>query len=119
MIETNKYPLQVRALSDAEGGGYLATVLDLPGCIGDGETETEAIADARAAIDAWIKVAEEFGDLIPKPSQLDQYSGKFVIRIPKSLHMRVAELARREGVSLNQFVLTSLAEAVGGKRKTT
>ena len=117
MTETSKYPLQVRPLSEEEGGGYLASSLDLPGCMGDGETEAEAMVDARMAIDAWIATAAEFGDPIPAPSQLEQYSGKFMTRIPKSLHMRVAEIARREGVSLNQFVLTTLAEAVGEKRR--
>ncbi len=115
-IDPRTYPLQVRPLSDDEGGGYLASVPDLPGCMGDGETEAAAIEDARSAIASWIETAEKFGDPIPEPNGAAGYSGKFVTRIPKSLHMSLAAMARREGVSLNQFVLTKLAEAVGGNQ---
>ena len=115
-IDPRTYPLQVRPLSEDEGGGYLASVPDLPGCMGDGETEAAAIEDARAAIASWVETAEKFGDPVPEPNAAASYSGKFVTRIPKSLHMTLAETARREGVSLNQFVLTKLAEAVGGNQ---
>jgi len=84
--------------------------------MGDGETEAAAIEDAQSAIASWIETAEKFGDPVPEPNCAAGYSGKFVTRIPKSLHMTLAELAHREGVSLNQFVLTKLAEAVGGNR---
>ena len=113
-IDPRAYPLQVRPLSEDEGGGYLASVPDLPGCLGDGDTEAAAIADAQSAIAAWIETAKKFGDPVPAPNRAADYSGKFVTRIPKSLHMSLAEIARREGVSLNQFVLTKLAEAVSG-----
>ena len=115
MIDSRAYPVQVRPLSDEEGGGFLASVLDLAGCMGDGETEAEAIEDARTAILAWIEAATAFGDPVPEPSELEQYSGKFVARIPRSLHMKLAELAKREGVSLNQLVMYSLAQTVGEK----
>ncbi len=115
-IDPRAYPLQVRPLSDDEGGGYLASVPDLPGCMGDGETEAAAIADAQLAIASWIETAGKFGDPVPEPNAAEAYSGKFVTRIPKSLHMSLAAMARREGVSLNQFVLSKLAEAAGGNR---
>ncbi len=112
-VDPRTYPLQLRPLSEDEGGGYLALVPDLPGCMGDGETEAAAIADARSAIASWIETAEKFGDPVPEPNAAEAYSGKFVTRIPKSLHMTLAAMARREGVSLNQFILTKLAEAAG------
>ncbi len=55
-------------MSGDEGGGYLASVPDLPGCMGDGETEAAAIAEARAAIASWIETAEKFGDPVPEPN---------------------------------------------------
>ncbi len=113
MVDPREYPFQVRPLSEDEGGGYLASIPDLPGCMGDGKTEAAAIKDARAAITSWVEAAEKFGDPIPGPSRLERYSGKFVTRIPRSLHMTLAEMARREGVSLNQLVLMKLAEAAG------
>jgi antitoxin HicB len=84
--------------------------------MGDGKTEAAAIEDARAAIASWVEAAEKFGDPVPEPGRLEDYSGKFVTRIPRSLHMTLVEMARREGVSLNQFVLTKLAEAAGEKQ---
>ncbi len=116
MAHPREYPLQVRPLSEDEGGGFLASVPDLPGCMGDGKTQSAAIKDAQAAIVSWVKAAEKFGDPIPEPNRLESYSGKFVTRLPKSLHMMLADMARREGVSLNQLVLTKLAEAAGGKQ---
>ena len=57
------------ALSRAEGGGWLATIPDLPGCTGDGDTEVEAIADVREAALGWIEAALEMGRAIPEPSR--------------------------------------------------
>jgi antitoxin HicB len=59
------YPVSIRPLSQREGGGYIAKVLDLPGCIADGETPEKASQEVLSAIDSWIKTAKEFGDLIP------------------------------------------------------
>ena len=93
----------------------MASVPNLPGCMGDGKTEAAAINDARAAITSWVEAAEKFGDPIPGPGRSEGYSGKFATRITRSPHMTLAEMARREGVSLNQLVVTKLAEAAGKK----
>jgi predicted HicB family RNase H-like nuclease len=61
----------------------------------------------------WLEVAYEDGQDIPLPRELDQYSGKFFIRTPKSLHRRLDQLADMEGVSLNQFLVSTLSKAVG------
>lgn len=62
------YPVIVAPLSDADGGGFAATVPDLPGCMSDGETPEEAIANVREAIDAWLEAARDAGRAIPTPS---------------------------------------------------
>ena len=62
------YPVIVSPLSDADGGGFAATVPDLPGCMSDGETPEEAIANVREAIDAWLEAARDAGRAIPTPS---------------------------------------------------
>jgi len=62
------YPVIVSPLSDADGGGFAATVPDLPGCMSDGETPEEAIANVREAIDAWLEAARDAGRAIPAPS---------------------------------------------------
>lgn len=62
------YPVLVRPLRDDEGGGYLATVPHLPGCMSDGETPEEAITNVRDAILCWFEMAEEMDRPIPPPS---------------------------------------------------
>ena len=68
MISRLEYALGVEPLPLEDGGGCFATVPDLPGCMSDGETPEEAIANVRNAI-AWKEAAEELGREIPKPSR--------------------------------------------------
>jgi antitoxin HicB len=109
------YPFTVRHLSDEEGGGYLAEAGDLNGCIADGETIDEAVHNLQDAITSWIKTAQELGNPIPGPSDESKFSGKWVVRTPKSIHHRLVELAKREGVSLNTLTVSLLAEGLGNK----
>jgi len=108
------YPFTVRKLPLEEGTGYLTEVLDLNRCIADGETAEEAIHNLEDAIISWIKTAGELNRPIPLPSD-DFYSGKWVIRTPKSLHRKLSELSKREGVSLNTLTVSLLSESVGTK----
>ena len=64
-----RYPITIRPLTEAEGGGFLALAPDLPGCMSDGETPAEALANVYDAIECWIEGAEELGHPIPEPSQ--------------------------------------------------
>ena len=48
-----------------EEGGFTVTVPSLPGCISEGDTYEEALANVKEAIAAWIEVSREFGDDIP------------------------------------------------------
>lgn len=107
------YPVMIRPLTADEGGDYLAEVPDLPGCMADGETEIEALQNVESAIGEWIDEAQRLGRKLPEPSLLNRYSGRWVQRVPKSLHMKLAEQAKREGVSLNQLAATLIAEGIG------
>ena len=109
------YPIIIRPLSQEEGGGYLAEVPDLPGCIADGQTIEEALHDVESAIVSWIETAKEFNDPIPRPSVATNYSGQWRIRVPKHLHAALALQAKEEGVSLNMLAATLLAEGIGKK----
>lgn len=62
------YPVLVSPLPADEGGGYLATVPDLPGCMSDGDTPEQAIVNVRDAIVAWIEAAGDLGRVVPPPS---------------------------------------------------
>jgi len=112
-MKVPQYPFEIRALTGEEGGGFLITFPDLPGCMSDGETIAEAIINGAEAETAWLQAAEKWGDPIPKAGE--GQSGKFVQRLPKSLHARLAARARQEGVSMNTLVTAVLAEALGRK----
>lgn len=106
------FRLEIRPLSDDEGGGFLATFPDLPGCMADGETPEEAIADARTAFDCWMDAHIADGRPNPVPGA-SIASGKFVQRLPRSIHARLQIRAKTEGISLNQLVTAYIAEGLG------
>jgi antitoxin HicB len=105
------YPFELRPLTKEEGGGWLITFPDLPGCMSDGDTPEEAIMNGEDALNSWLETADEFGDAIPKPEETQ--SAKFVQRLPKSLHTRLQARAKQEGVSMNTLVTAIIAEALG------
>ncbi len=92
---------------------WFARVKELPGCITEGDSAKEATEMILDAMKAWIEVALEDGQPIPEPRPVQDYSGKFVVRVAKSLHRDLALEANRQGVSLNQFINTELARSVG------
>jgi antitoxin HicB len=110
-----EYRFTIRPLSGEEGGGYLIEFPDLPGCMSDGETIAETIANGEDAKRCWIGAMKQAGRPVPPPSvdPAEGYSGKWQLRAPKSLHRRLAERAKCEGVSLNTLAITLLAEGLG------
>lgn len=108
------YPMVLRPLQEDEGGGWLAEIPDLPGCASDGETPEEAVRNVLEAQRAWLTVARERGRDIPEPTHISEdYSGKFTLRLPKSLHRQLSLRAQMEGVSLNQLVLHFISYGLG------
>ena len=110
-----EYPFITSVLPEAEGGGYLIEYPDLPGCMSDGETIQEVIENGREAVRSWIETAKAHGDEIPALGSSSTSSGRWVQRVPKSLHTRLAQRAEHEGVSLNALVISLLAEGLGRK----
>ncbi len=97
---------------DEEGDVFwLAEIPDLPGCMTDGVTPDEALENLEDAKRLWIETMIEDGFDVPEPTQSREYSGKLLVRMPKSLHERLALSASREGVSLNQYVVSRLSSA--------
>jgi len=94
-------------------GGWFVSIRELPGCMSQGDTPEEAIEMIQDAMRGWIEVSLEDGDTIPEPRPLEDYSGKFVVRVPRSLHQDLVKTADREGVSLNQYINVALACSVG------
>ena len=105
-----KYPVTI---TPDITGGYVAEIQDLPGCFTQGETLEETYANMEEARHLWLESAYEDGLDITLPRDQEQYSGKFFIRTPKSLHRKLDRLAKREGVSLNQYLVATLSRSVG------
>ena len=103
------YDIEVKRNED---GTYFARVKELPGCMTETDTFAEVEEMIRDAMTAWIEVALEEGIPIPEPRPLEEYSGRFVLRLPKSLHRDVARRAEEEGVSINQWIVTAVARAI-------
>ncbi|HEX5500864.1 MAG TPA: toxin-antitoxin system HicB family antitoxin [Thermomicrobiales bacterium] len=100
------YPYLV--MPDPEGG-YVIRFPDLPGCLTQVETAEEIAAMADEIRVLWLETEFELGADIPLPSGSNDYSGKFILRVPRSLHRTLAQSAEREGVSLNAYVTAVLA----------
>ena len=89
-------------------GGYVIQYLDLPGCMTQVDSLDEVSTAAQEIRTLWIETQFADGFPIPLPSLPEEYSGKFVLRIAKSLHRRLATSASKEGVSLNQYAMSLL-----------
>jgi predicted RNase H-like HicB family nuclease len=104
-----------RLLVPEEDGSYRAEILEFPGCIALGESAAEALAELEDVAEDWIDAAMEMGSPIPRPLEETDYSGKLNVRLPKSLHRKASLAADLDGVSLNQLIVTSVAEYLGQK----
>ncbi len=104
-------PYTIEMIYDPEHAWFVR-VKELPGCMSQGDDPNDAIEMIHDAMRGWIDISLQDGDSIPEPAPDEDYSGKFVVRLPRSLHRQLVETAEREGVSLNQFVNVALARAV-------
>lgn len=109
------YAIEIRPIPEHDGGGIFASIPMLKGCMSDGATISEAYANLQEAQREWLTDMLELKKPIPEPSKAEDYSGRFLVRLPKSLHKLLAERSEQEGVSLNQYVATALAFVVGMK----
>lgn len=105
-----KKSYRMEIVEDKDEGGFIVTYPDLPGCISCGETIESAVANAIDAKEVWLEAAIEEGIEINEPDSLDDYSGQFKLRIPKSLHKSLAEHSQREGISMNQYCVYLLSK---------
>ena len=116
-VHTNRnldqYQFTVRPLSKAEGGGYLVEYPDIPGCMSDGETIEEAIANGREALRDCVAVLQESGRKVPKPGI---EAAQWRQRLPRTLYSKLTVQAENEGVSINSFVTAIIAEAIGARQ---
>jgi antitoxin HicB len=108
------YSVELRREPDE---GWFIHVREWPGCMSQADTAEEALAAIQEVIPLWLEGALESDYEIPEPRGTDEYSGRFMVRVPRSLHRSLAELAEREAISLNSLVNVALAALVGQERQ--
>jgi predicted RNase H-like HicB family nuclease len=111
------YPALIERIPEEDGGGFLAKHPDLEGCMSDGESMEEALENLKDAKREWISFCLDEGISIPEPTSSfdNQYSGKFTLRVGKTIHKKLVEQSKREGMSINalanQYVIAGLTES--------
>ena len=101
---------KMEIIEDQDEGGFVISYPDLQGCITCGETIESAMQNAKDAKREWSIAALEEGIEIYEPDSLENYSGQFKLRIPRSLHRSLAEHSQREGISMNQYCVYLLSK---------
>ena len=100
------YPYNVFRTKVEEHVFWVAECPTLKGCVGQGETPDEAVAELESNVNEWLKTAAEYEIEIPEVpiEMMSDYSGKFTVRVAPYVHKQAAEFAKKHGVSLNQYV---------------
>ena len=100
-------------VEDTESHTFMARVLEFPGCVTQGDSATEALTRLDEVALSWITAALETGREIPPPIEEQQFNGRILLRVPRTLHRAAVERADQEGVSLNQFLVWTISEKMG------
>jgi antitoxin HicB len=107
------YTIEILKEVDDDYSGWVGRVVELPGCITQADSFEELGEMIQDAMHAWIEAALEDGYPIAEPRPFEDYSGKFVVRVPKSLHRELVEFAEKDGVSLNAYINMALGKNIG------
>ena len=109
------YELIETPMDADEGGGVMLRIAQFPSCFVVMDSSEEAHAELEIVFNEWIAMFRESGDELPPPKKKinSEYTGRFTVRVPKSLHQRLDEIAREEGVSLNQYLASTLSMHIG------
>ena len=102
-------------IPDPETKTFAAYIAEFPGCVAQGKSLTDALTQLEEVAEEWIDASLRAGHKIPEPVGVNEYSGKFALRLPRSLHREAGQISGREGVSLNQFFVSAIAQCVGAK----
>ncbi len=100
---------KIEIVEDEAEGGYVLSIPDLKGCLTCAENLEKGMEMIKDAKRQWLMSAIESGYEIAEPSALEDYSGQFKLRIPKTLHKELAEKSKKEGISMNQYCLYLLS----------
>jgi len=101
--------------SDADAA-FVSTCPEFPGVSAFGDSPEEAVRELEVPVRLAIESCLEEGWALPEPLRRSEFSGQFRLRLPRSLHERLAIRAELEGVSLNALVAHLLSRAMGSAR---
>ena len=104
-------------LAQGEDAIWTAQVIELPGVIAEGDTPDEAITEGREALSEMIAYYLDEGRTVPEPFETRAFSGRTELRLNPELHRRVVKLAAEQGVSLNRWLSSAVADAAGSGRQ--
>ena len=104
-----------RVLIPEPEGGFAAEILEFPGCYSSGETAEEALRNLEDAATNWLEAAISQGQYISEPSDSGEAGGKVALRLPRSIHRKASQMAERDRVSLNTFLVDAIAARVGAE----
>ena len=104
------YSKVVTFYDDESGQYYVSEVLELSGCSSTGDTEAEALESLKEAMEGYLQTKIDYSDPIPEPVTTEGFNGKFLLRLPKTLHRKLSYESQKEGVSLNQYALYKLSQ---------
>ena len=108
-------PYHVLMQKDDEGD-FVASVQELDGCIAHGDDPASAWKSLKEIQKAWIEDCLDAGEQVPEPEEEGELpSGRWVQRVPRTLHKKLVDSAKKEGVSLNQLVTSLLASSLAAK----
>jgi predicted RNase H-like HicB family nuclease len=106
-----------RLVVPEDDGTFRAEMLEFPGCIATGDTAAEAMSALEDTAMSWLASALAHKQSIPEPIDSHDFSGRLVVRFPRSLHKKATLIAELDGISLNQLIIASLAEYVGERSR--
>ena len=102
------YTVVINRVHEENGSYYYGKIAELDGCQTTADTVEELLEELEQVKRDHIEIKLDFGDPIPEPNEMP--SGKIVLRMPKTLHWRLAGEAEQEGVSLNQYMIYKLSK---------
>jgi predicted RNase H-like HicB family nuclease len=105
-----------RVVIPESDGTYRGEILEFPGCLASGDTAAETLSNLESVAESWIESVLARGQSVPEPFEENEYSGKLVLRLAKSIHQKASRAARRDGVSLNTLISNCVAEHVGARK---
>ncbi|NJD01131.1 MAG: toxin-antitoxin system HicB family antitoxin [Ruminiclostridium sp.] len=100
----------IEVVRDETEGGYVLSIPELKGCLTCADQLDKGMKMLEDAKKQWLTAALESGYEIPEPDVVEDYSGQFKLRLPKSLHRELAEKSKQEGISMNQYCLYLLSK---------